>query len=260
VVRIRAPRVAMAWDSPTRAESAGSIRWVLEQEMGYPVTAIRTATLSSADLSRYQVLILPEGYNYKGVLGDGGIANIKTWVENGGTLITVGTGTRMAVDAEFLASHREQVAAEGEEADANAAFGAEAEHRAAIAGGERSPDSVAGVPARASVDPDHWLSAGLPSELTVLVGGGDIYRPLKRGEGENVVRLLGADDLLASGQLWDQNRRQLAYKPIAMTNSLGRGLVIGFTQNMTLRGYLEAEKPLFLNAVFRGPAHATPNW
>ena len=260
VVRIRAPRVAMAWDSPTRPDSAGSIRWVLEQEMGYPVTAIRTATLGSADLSRYQVLILPEGYNYKGVLGDGGIASIKTWIENGGTLITVGTGTRMAVDAEFLASHREQVAAEAEEADTNAAFATEAEYRAAIAGGERSPDSVAGVLARASVDPDHWLSAGLPSELTVLVGGGDIYSPLKRGEGENVVRLLGSGDLLASGQLWDQNRRQLAFKPVAMTNAMGRGLVVAFTQNVTLRGYLEAEKPLFLNAIFRGPAHASPNW
>lgn len=264
VVRIRAPRVALAWDTPTNPESAGSIRWVLEREMGYPVTPIRTSSLSGADLSRYQVLILPEGWNYKGVLGDDGVANLRRWVQNGGVLISVGSATRLltAADSELLASRREQaVAGGGEEAsDGPAAFADEAAYRAAIAGGERSPDSVAGVLARASVDPDHWLSAGLPSQMTVLVRGSDIYSPLKRGEGDNVVRLLGADDLLASGQLWAENRRQLAFKPIAMVNAMGRGQIIAFTQDMTLRGYLEAEKPLFLNAVFRGPAHATPNW
>ena len=264
VVRIRAPRVAMAWDMPTNPESAGSIRWVLEREMGYPVTAIRTSSLTSADLSRYQVLILPEGWNYKGVLGADGVTNLRRWVENGGVLIGVGSATRLltAADSELLASRREQaLAGDGEEAaEGPSAFASETEYRAAIAGGERAPDSVAGILARASVDPDHWLSAGLPSEMTVLVRGSDIYAPLKRGEGDNVVRLLGADQLLASGQLWAENRRQLAFKPVAMVSAMGRGQIIAFTQDVTLRGYLEAEKPLFLNAVFRGPAHASPNW
>ena len=90
-----------------------------------------------------------------------------------------------------------------------------------------------------------------------MVRGSDIYTPLSRDQGSNVVRLAGPDSLLASGQLWNENRRQLAYKPVAMSSGIGRGQVVAFTQDVTMRAFLEGLKPLFLNAVFRGPAHAS---
>ncbi len=39
VVHVRRPAVALAWDSPTNSGSAGAIRFLLEREFGYPVTA-----------------------------------------------------------------------------------------------------------------------------------------------------------------------------------------------------------------------------
>ncbi|MNJ73328.1 hypothetical protein D3C77_701120 [compost metagenome] len=71
------------------------------------------------------------------------------------------------------------------------------------------------------------------------------------------MRLAGPDRVLASGQLWAENRRQLAYKPVAMVSGVGRGQVVAFTQDVTMRAFLEGLKPLFLNAVFRGPAHTS---
>ncbi|HET8550407.1 MAG TPA: peptidase M14, partial [Bryobacteraceae bacterium] len=65
VVSMRAPAIALAWDRPTSAASAGHTRFVLERQFGYPVTVVRSHTLATADLSRFQVLILPdaaEGY------------------------------------------------------------------------------------------------------------------------------------------------------------------------------------------------------
>ena len=59
VVRFSTPRVAIAWDTPTSSYSAGNTRFVIERQFGFPVTAIRTAQLGSADLHRYHVLILP---------------------------------------------------------------------------------------------------------------------------------------------------------------------------------------------------------
>src|SRR5207245_5960808 len=53
--------IALAWDRPTSASSAGQLRFVLERQYGYPVTVIRTQQLAGADLSKFQVLILPEG-------------------------------------------------------------------------------------------------------------------------------------------------------------------------------------------------------
>jgi hypothetical protein len=270
-LRLRAPRIALAWDDPAAPDAAGAVRWMIEREFGYPVTVVRTSSLASADLSRFQVVILPDGGNYKGVLGTGGVTNLKTWVNNGGVLIGMGRASRLLADptSELLASRRETSApAEGEDAPddtpstptVEGSILTSADDYAERIGQGGGLSGVAGALVRATVDPDHWLGAGLPSELNVLVRGSDIYTPLKRGDGVNAVRFAAADNLLLSGQLWAENRRQLAFKPLAMVSPLGRGQVIAFTQDITVRGYLEGLKGLFLNAVFRGPAHASPNW
>jgi hypothetical protein len=48
----------------------------------------------------------------------------------------------------------------------------------------------------------------------------------------------------------------LAYKPLVISQPSGRGVVIAFTADPNFRGMLDGMNVLFLNAVFRGPAHA----
>ena len=50
---------------------------------------------------------------------------------------------------------------------------------------------------------------------------------------------------------------ELLDMPVAMASEVGRGQVVAFTQDVTMRAFLEGLKPLFLNAVFRGPAHTS---
>lgn len=259
---IAAPRVAMAWDDPTEPESAGSIRHVLEREYGWPVTAVRTRRLANADLSRYQVLILPSGGNYEQILGESGVANLRAWVQAGGVLIGVGSASRLLTDpdSKLLESRRENAVSgdsDKDKKDGGSEIATDAEYLALTGHHGGAPDPVAGVLASAVVDNEHWLGAGVAPTLSVMVRGSDIYAPLARDQGTNVVRLAGPDQVLASGQLWAENRRQLAYKPVAMASEVGRGQVVAFTQDVTMRAFLEGLKPLFLNAVFRGPAHTS---
>ena len=260
-VLIRAPRVALAWDEPTSPSAAGATRYILEREFGYPITVVRTGNLSSADLSRFQVLILPDGGNYESALGAGGVANLRGWVERGGTLITLGRASRLMADddADLLASRRETEDEAADEEDSRQ-ITAEAQYHALIGETGNSPAAIAGALALAQVDTEHWLAAGIAPTVNVLVQGADIYAPLGRGEGVNVVRFAGPDDLLVSGQMWRENRLRLAFKPAVMVNSLGRGQLIAFTQDPTVRGYLEGLKPLLITAVFLGPARSSPSW
>ena len=85
---LKKPKVAMAWDRPTRAYSAGWTRYMLEQQYGYPVTLIRTRQLNRARLDRFNVLVLPSG-SYGRELGEVGAKRIKAWVQAGGTLRTI---------------------------------------------------------------------------------------------------------------------------------------------------------------------------
>jgi len=264
---IRAPRVALAWDSPADTTGSGAARYVIERELGYPVTVVRVDSLADGDLSRFQVIVLPEGRNYQGRLGASGVTHLREWVENGGTLIGLGTATRLLTDpdSKMLAARRETASAAGDEArtdetPAGPIIRSQSDYESLIENTERGPDSVAGVLARAQLDPEHWLSAGVAPTVNVLVQGSDIYSPLKRGEGRNVALFGSADELLASGQLWAENRRQLAYKPAVMVGEQGRGLIIAFVQDPTFRGYMSGLEPLLANAIFHGPAHAQPTW
>lgn len=264
-VPLRAPRVALAWDEPTEPTAVGATRYVLERSLGYPVTVVRTANLGRADLGRFDVIILPNGGDYRGVLGSGGVAHLKDWVEQGGVLIGLGSATRLLTDpASALLASRRETASGGEAVSvsdkarvAGQLLEDEAAYDKLVHAGERGPDSVAGVLARVDVDPEHWLSAGVAPRLNVLVRGADIYTPLTRAQGTNVARFPAADQLLASGQLWDENRQQLAFKPAIMAAPQGSGWVVAFAQDPTFRGYMEGLEVIFANAVFRGPAQTS---
>lgn len=272
VVRHNAPRVAMAWDEPTASYSAGNTRFVIERQFDYPVTPIRVDRLRNANLNRYQVLILPlmSGSGYESALGESGIQNLKDWVRDGGVLIGLGNATSFLADpdVELLAVRRERAVLELEETPeepdeeestvAGQYLLTEVDYDEQVIALEEDPDSVAGVLVRADVHPEHWLSAGIAPELNVLVRGSDIYTPIRINDGVNVVRFQGPDELLASGYLWDENRRQLAYKPFVIQQSMGAGQVIAFTQDPTVRAYLDGLNMILVNAIFRGAAHARP--
>ena len=69
-----------------------------------------------------------------------------------------------------------------------------------------------------------------------------------------MVRYAAADDLVASGYVWEENRRQMAFKPYLLAQPNGRGLAIGFAHDPTVRGYLPGLDLLLANAVIVAPA------
>ncbi|HPT27944.1 MAG TPA: peptidase M14, partial [Bryobacteraceae bacterium] len=116
------------------------------------------------------------------------------------------------------------------------------------------PDAVAGVLLRAKPDQEHWIGHGLPEQLHVLYDGRTIYSPLKTDAGVNPIIFAGPDQVRASGVLWEENRKQLAYKPFVVVQSAGRGTVVGFTADPNFRGFMDGLNVVFLNAVFRSPS------
>ena len=115
---------------------------------------------------------------------------------------------------------------------------------------------MAGVILRATVDQEQWISAGLPATVYAVVSGRAIYSPIKLDKGVNAAVFAAPDQLLASGYLWDENRKQLAYKPLVVAARSGRGVVVAFTADPNYRAYVDGMNLFFLNAIFRGPAHA----
>ena len=265
VVSHHAPRIALAWDAPTRSSAAGNLRFVIERQFGYPVTPVRTSSLSSSELSQFDVVILPEGGNFGGVMGDGG-AGLRAWMQRGGVLIAIGEAARFVADPKSdMSSIRRETAFRKDKTsthdDKATAPGTEITTRDALTAAEtpieEAPDASPGALVKATPDPDHWLAAGLKPSLNVLMSGSDIYTPARRDHGVNVVTFAGPAELVTSGYLWEETKRQLAFKPFVVVEPKGRGQLIVFTQNPTVRAYLDGLNVLLANAIFRGAAHAT---
>lgn len=273
VVYMHKPRIALAWDRPTRAYNAGATRFVVERQIGYPVTPVRTRQLAFAELRDFDVLLLPDpgfGATYGGVLGERGVRRIREWVRAGGTVIALGAGSTSFLAAEstgLLSTTREDEAAgEGEPGNDDSGngsasgriFDTEEEYLQALDPVDSSPPATQGVLLKAGLDPDHWLAAGRDKTVHALVSGSAIFSPLQLDEGTNVAVYLGPDEVLASGFAWKGSTKQLAYKPLLMAQRNGRGLAIGFTADPNFRAYMDGLNILFMNALFRAPAHAGP--
>jgi len=88
----------------------------------------------------------------------------------------------------------------------------------------------------------------------VLVTGNDIYAPVRLNDADTVARFAAPNEVLASGVLWEENRRQLAFKPFVVSKETGRGVVVGFTADPNFRAHMAGLNLIFLNAIFRGAA------
>ncbi|MFK7830344.1 MAG: M14 family metallopeptidase [Congregibacter sp.] len=278
VVRMSAPRIAIAWDKPVSTYSAGNLRFVIERQFDYPVTPVRIAQLREADLSRYQVLILPDRSSpgYMQALGEEAVARLGDWVSRGGVLIGLAQATQLLADpdAGMLATRREyRLSSHDKDSNAQDKKGIDAKevsgrvngtaldsdaYAASIQLQDAEPAEIGGAQLRAQVDTDHWLSAGIAPQLHVLVRNANVYTPLRMDEGVNVARFAGAEEIVASGHLWETNRRQFAYKPFVMASSHGKGQLVAFTQDPTVRAYQDGLNLILANAIFRGAAHARP--
>jgi Zinc carboxypeptidase len=280
---LKRPAVALAWDRPTSAGSAGQTRFVLERQFNYPVTPVRTQQLGGAELEKFQVLILPDagfGEGYAEILGTAGLARLKQWVADGGTVIGLGSAVQFLADPRVGLLPIQQENRLGETTPtptpggggrggagapttpptesartAGKAFAKESDLTKAIQPDTEPPTSLHGALVRAIADHEQWICAGVPDSVYAMVSGSNIFTPIKINRGVNAVVFAGPDDLLASGYMWDEYRKQLAYKPLVVVGRSGRGVVVGFTADPNYRAAIDGLNLLFLNAVFRGPAH-----
>jgi len=266
-----APKVLLAWDEPTHSYSAGWCRYVLEQQYGVKVTAVKSRDLGRIKLDRYNVLVLPNGGNFGEIMGKDGVEKLKKWIARGGTLVGIqGATTWMAnPEVELLKATREYRLAEDtakgkkastDEEKTNRVQGTEIkdfdELQKVITAEDTEPRSLPGVLARIRLDPDHWLSCGYDSTAVVFVQGYQVFSPLKRSEGRNVAFFADGENLLVSGHAWrGPSLKQLAFKPYLMYRSMGEGHVIGFTEDPNFRAICDGTNRLIMNAVLTGPGH-----
>jgi len=240
VIYLKAPSVAILAEQPIHPYSFGWAWFTLDRQYEVAVSVLRLDSLTSADLGEYDTIVVPE------VLGDGaalkafaesdGPQRLAAWVRDGGTLVTLGSGTEVARHLE-LVSLRSWYEEE-ENADSLRV-------------------SVPGAMVATDLDRNHWLTAGVGDGFRGLVDSSRVYL-LPEGAASNRqragVRYATGDEFEFSGHMWDESQARLPGAVLAYEERAGRGRVIAFAEDINYRGYFRSGNRLFLNAVLAGPS------
>ena len=279
VAALKAPKILLIWDAPTQSLSAGWARYTLERRFGAAVTAVRTSSLGRADFSDYDVIVFPSG-NYAGTINEGVLNRIKDWLRSGGTVITLAEASRWATGSNvglldtttLLKDGRPDTPPSGSGGSGGAGGSAgpasggsgsggsgskpgEFDYDKAIQPDRERPASQPGAILRATIDTNHWLSAGQDAETQVMIEGNRVFAPIKLNSGRNVGIYATKDKLIASGLIWPDAQDILVQKAYLMHQPFGQGHVIAFAEEPNYRAFTEGTMLLFMNAVLLGPGY-----
>jgi hypothetical protein len=270
VVPLVPPRILMIADEGVSVTSYGAAWFTLERRFGFPFTPVRFQQLAGADLRDFNVVVMPDGSagEYARALGDGGVAGLRAWVEDGGTLVAWGGGAVFAARNGLISAAELDRDPESDEERDRACLDAIDRVAGPAAGaGPRPPvlsptarpcalQPLSGTVLRTAVDRTHWLANGLVDETLPVLVRGSIYLGLSEG-GANVLTFPANTPLRVSGFVWPGNTEpglagRAAY---AVVEPLDRGRVVAFAHDPNFRAFWRSTARLFGNAVLLGPSH-----
>jgi hypothetical protein len=239
---VKPPKIAMMVDRPA-SPFVGHTWYLFDQVWHFPVTRVPGSVISNLDLSKYNVMILPDG-RYPGTLIL--VKGAAAWATEKSVGLVASKPVKKVVKTE--PEPDKKPAEKGEKPLAAAEPKADGEKP------EETPDPVPGAFLRAAVYDDHFVTFGSPAEIFPLINTDLILTPLKPTDGRNLVNF-AARDLLVSGFCWPQTLELMAGKPLVLYQSLGKGHVVAFADDPNYRAMTPVTQRFFLNAVFLGPGH-----
>ena len=266
VYDLRKPVVALVGEEGIGQTSYGAAWYVLEQRYGIPFTPVSARWLGFGDLSRFNVIVIPDGSagTLNRLLGNDGATRIEDWVRAGGTLVTFGGASAWAARENVGLTTSRSVGADAKpdtsaasRSDTAAARRQAAEDLLAVTSPSTTPGRPASLPGShfdVVLDRTHWLTSGYDEpRLTVLMEGSTFLTLSK--EGANVAVFPRTGRLHRAGFVWpDNTERLLRNSALLIHEPMGGGHVVLFANEPFFRAWWHALDRLVLNALVMGPA------
>ncbi|MFN2443861.1 MAG: M14 family metallopeptidase [Thermoanaerobaculia bacterium] len=237
---VRDPQIAIVGGEGVSPTSYGHLWHTFDREIRIPYTALGSNRLGAADLSKFRVLILPDGTGWDQSLGQPTLDRLAAWVEGGNTLIAIGRSARALRGGDKPFSKTRVWEPEKTDDDEDSAP-------------SRYHDfGVPGAAFRTVMNERNWLTFGLDQAPAVLISGSDALLPVSYGV-DNILRLPETDPLVA-GFAWPESIERLEGSAWLVVEKKGRGKVITFAGEPYFRSFWRGTLPILLNAALYSPS------
>lgn len=221
--------------------NAGEIWHLLDQRFNIPVTCMPVSVLNTANLNRYTTLIFPGGtYN---AINDAAKEKLRNWVQNGGVILgfenaltwfqSAGLG-KFEMKKEMEEEKRDP-AKPKPYGDLEEATGAQ---------------QTSGAIFEAEVDLTNPLFYGYSNPRIPMFKDNNLFMEKAKGAYSNPLTY-GASPLL-SGYISKLNYPKLKNSSGLGISAMGRGRVIGFTEDLAFRAFWFGTNKMLMNAVYYG--------
>lgn len=242
LIRINAPKIAVLSGEGSSSLSYGEVWHYFEQQLGYPITSLRTDYFDRVDLTTYDVLIVPSGY-YGNVLDDTGFKKIDEWVKEGGKLILMqaAISSFASKDGFAIKNFTDEEKKQFEEKDKDLLQAYHTAERRNLS------NAIFGAVYKVRLDNSHPLAYGYEDYYMSLKTSSARYTFLENGW--NVGVLQGKTAPL-SGFAGHKANRKLENSLVFGVQPMGRGQVVYLVDDPLFRAFWENGRLLFSNAVF----------
>ena len=230
----------------------------------YPVSVLDVDSFDDADLSRYDVLVVPDASSrVTSALAKGNAEALRAWVKAGGVLVAIGGGAALLREKDVGLSQAtewkspreresEKKLDEKEPSSSDTNKSVEKPPASDEADIENRRIRIPGAVFRTRVKPEHFLLFGSPDPPRVLLST-DAPLVAPPDPFETVVSI-EQNKPLASGHAWPEAVERMAGTPYLMAEPAGKGWAITFLDDPNFRGFWLATSLLFGNAAVLAPS------
>lgn len=232
------PKAIMILGTGIQANEAGEIWYLLDSQLGMPITKINTEQIGRVNLFEYNTLIMPSG-NYN-LLSEGVVTHIKDWVSRGGTIISLKSASLWLNQKGIT---KETLVEEGENKDPKSLpFSTRNDFEGA--------KEVGGSIYMAELDLSHPIAYGYQRKTLPVYRNTDIF--VKPSQNKYLTPIKYTSNPLLGGYISKSNLELLKQSASVVISSVGQGRVIHFFDSPNFRGTWFGTNKLFLNALFFG--------
>lgn len=237
---LRKPEIAMLVEGNVSPTDVGELWHLFDTRFNIPVTLLPVSVFNNTNINRYNTIILPEGGYH--AITEAAKEKLKTWTQAGGLVIGFESAVNW-LNTAGLAKFEMKKDDEKKESPKPKPYADIEENRGA--------QETSGAIFEADVDLTNPLFYGYTNNKIPLFKPNNIF--MQRATGAYSNPLTYGNSPLLSGYISKSNYAKLKNSSCVGVGALGRGRVIGFTENLAFRAFWFGTNRMITNAIFYGP-------
>lgn len=228
------PKVALLVGDGMTSYDAGEIWHLLDTRYDIVATKLDTKSFGRADLSRYNTIIM---VNSRSGLNDNNTKKLKSWIQDGGTLVAYRSALRWLNSKELMKidfKKNNNVTAKNISYEQRGDF--------------RGAQVIGGAIFETKLDRSHPINFGYKNDKLAMFRNTTLFINPDKNSYNNPIQY--TKNPLLSGYISEENLDSLSLSVPLKIGGIGRGNIIAFTDNTNFRAFWYGTNKLLMNAIF----------